>query len=383
MSTKQAMSEIAKGFKPLEAAAYLRLHGWTQRELIPDTCAVWTKTDGDRGDFEILLPLSTTFADLTRRVADLLDTLQANERRPLAEIVEDLATPHCDIIRARLAPEAEGSGTLPLEDGAGVFARMRDLLLAAACAAISPRRVYAKRKPDRAMAYLREARFGHTARGSYVITVLSPVTPSLAMSGQPTLLPEFAEEPYPRRVVRTLAQALTAAKEGVQSAAVSGSLDVFQAAVGMGVSANLCEALLGMSGGAAAHGVEFSFSWAPSSRAPDCARAPQRFSADAMPYLEQVSRFFRQTSELEEVEVFGIVHKLEHIGTDAGRVTIFGTADSERRNVTTELAGEFHKLAIRSYEERLTIACVGELSKEGASYRLKNARDFRIVEESD
>jgi hypothetical protein len=380
MSVGRVVSEIAKGFKPLDAAAYLRLHGWVRQDFEADKYALWRKRDADRGEFEVLLPLSMIFADVSQRIADLLETLQADERRPMAEIAEDLMTPHCDIIRARLAPEADADGTLPIEDGAGVFARMRDLMLAAACAAISPRRVYAKRKPDQAMTYLREARFGQTARGSYVISVLSPVTPSLRTSKQVAFLPELEEEPFARKVVRTLAQALSATSEGVQNAAVSGNLDVFEASVGRGVSANLCEAIIGLSRSGGRHGLEFSFSWAPSREAPADTGGPQRFATDAVPYLEQVSRHFRQTGELEEVEIFGVVHKLEHIEENAGRVTIVGTADGERRSVLTELRGDLHQSAIRSYDERLTIACVGELVKEGASYRLRNVRDFRIVE---
>jgi hypothetical protein len=380
MSPAQVVSEVAKAFKPLDAAAYLRLHGWAQQELVPDRYALWTKADAQRGDFEVLLPLSATFIDLAPRIAELLTTLEIDERRPMTEIAEDLMTPHCDVIRARLSTDTDG-GTLPIEDGAGVFARMRDLLLAAACAAISPRRVYAKRKPDRAMSYLQEARFGQTARGSYVLTVLSPVTPSLTSSHQRTLSLGVEEEPFSRQVVRTLATALSAASAGTQNAAVSGSLDAFEDAVEKGVSANLCEAIIGLSRSGGRRGLEFSFSWAPSS--PEArveAGGSRRFSPDAVPYLERVSKHFRKTGEIEEVEVFGVVHKLQHLG-DAGRVTIVGTADGEQRSIVTELRDDQHRQAVRSYDERLTIACVGELAKEGASYRLRNVRDFRILEE--
>ena len=52
-------------------------------------------------------------------------------------------------------------------------------MLAAACAAIEPRAVYAARKPERAMAYLRQIRLGPTEAGSFVVTVESPVAPRL------------------------------------------------------------------------------------------------------------------------------------------------------------------------------------------------------------
>lgn len=103
-----------------------------------------------------------------------------------------------------------------------------------------------------------------------------------------------------------------------------------------------------------------------------------------MPYLDEVSRCFRQTAEIEGVEVLGVVQKLEWIDTEnTGKVTIVGTADGDRRTVQAELAGNDHALAIRAYENRFPIACTGELVREGKSYRLKNPRSLRLVDESE
>lgn len=376
------LETLARTFKPLEVASYLRLQGWSQQELVPERFSVWSRKDQARGDFEVLLPMQPAFSDFGRRIKELIETLEAFERRPHMEIVEDFSTPNADIVRARLAPGGDFDGTLPLEDGAHAFQQMRELMLAAACAAVAPKQVFAKRKPDQAMKYLREARIGQTRRGSYVITVLSPVPPLLMAGNQTVLLQEAEEEPFSRRTVRTLADALTATTEGVQSAAASGNLDVLTTGVARGVSANLCEAILGLHEGSGARGVEFAFSWAPSRGAPQNVKSVQQLQPDSMLYLEEASRYFRQTSELEGVEVFGVVHRLEHLNGNAGDITIVGTADGDRRTVVTELHGENHNLAIRAYKEVLPVRCVGEMVKEGKSYRLKNPRDFRLVDES-
>ena len=330
----------------------------------------------------MLVPMASAFSDFSRRVRELIETLQVEEKRGLPEILEDVTTPHADIVRARLAPDGDTNGTLPLEDGANVFQQMRDLMLSAACAAVSPREVFAKRKPDQAMKYLREARIGQTQRGSYVITVLSPLPPAFLSGNQTLLLAEVEEEPFTRRTVRILADALTATAEGVQSAAASGKLDALTAGVARGVSANLCEAILGLHEGSGGRGLEFSFSWAPSRGAPGNIKSVQRLQADSMPYLEEASRDFRQTSELEGAEVFGVVHRLQHLDGNAADVTIVGTVDAERRTVVTELQGEAHNIAIRAYQERLAVRCLGELVKDRKSYRLKNPHDFRSMDDS-
>jgi len=382
MTSTLQIADIVRAFRPLEVASYLRLHGWKQQDKVPEKYSVWTKRDDGRGEFEVLLPAASSFSDFARRVRELIETLQAEEGRTLPEILEDVTTPHADIVRAKLAPDGDMNGTLPLEDGANVFQQMRDLMLSAACAAVYPREVFAKRKPDQAMKYLREARIGQTQRGSYVITVLSPVPPVLVAGNQTVLLAEVEEEPFARKTVRILAEAVAATVEGVQSAAASGKLDALTAGVAKGVSANLCEAILGLNEGSGGRGLEFSFSWAPSRGAPENVKNVQRLQADSMPYLEETSRHFRQTSELEGAEVLGVVHRLQHLDGNAGDVTIVGSVDGERRTVVTELDGQAHYLAIRAYKERLAVRCVGELLKEGKSYRLKNPRDLRLVDDS-
>jgi hypothetical protein len=383
MISTQQLLEAVRVFQPLEAAAYLRLHGWTQQDVVPERYSVWTLHEPERGEFEVLLPLARSFSDYQRRVRDVLDTLQSVEKRHLGEVLEDLSTPNADIVRARLAPEGDLNGTLPLEDGASVFQLMRDLMLSAACAAVNPRQVYAKRKPDQAMGYLREARIGQTQRGSYVITVISPVPPALRSGDESVLFEEAADEPFARKTVRTLAEAIGAVDEGVQAAASGGSIDAFVQGVGRGVSANLCEAIIGLNRGGGRSGVEFGFSWAPSRSAPSNVRPRQRIQPDAIPYLEEASRYFRQVGEVAEAEVFGVVHKLEHVSGNAGRVTMIGTVDGERKTVWTELQGALHDLAIRAYKEVLPVRCVGELQKEGKSYHLRNPRDFRVVDEAE
>lgn len=380
MNHETATIDIVRHFKPLDVSSYLRLHGWKQVDVEPDRFATWIKPNAVRGDFEVLLPLANTFRDFPQRVRELLETLRAEEQRPAEEIVEDLTSPHADVVRARLAPDGSLDGTLPLDSGAGVFQQMRDLMLAAACAAWAPRSVFAKRKSEKAMQFIRDARIGQTRRGSYVVTVLSPVPPALTTNGR---LFDDEAEPFSRKATRTLATALNATVRGVEQAAATGKLDALSLAVESGVSANLCDAILGMNRSAGDEGIEFSFSWAASREAPTNLPSKQRLSRDAMPYLDEVSRCFRQTAEIEDVEVLGLVQKLERLDGDTGKATIVGTVDGDRRTVHAELTGEDHSLAIRAYEDRLPIACNGELIREGKSHRLKNPRGLRLVDESE
>lgn len=374
------IGDSPNAFRPLDAAAYLRLHGWREVDHTAERFSTWIKKDKQRGDFEVMLPLALHFHDLQQRILELFATLQAEEQRPLDEIVEDISTPNVDILRVRLVDAAADGCTLPVEGGAEVFQRTRDALVAAACSTLSRRAAFPTRKPETAMAFVREARFGQTKRGSYVITVLSPVTPALR-SKQANLFE--TDDPFSRKAMRMLSSAIAASVQGAQRAAASGSVDGLLSSVKEGVSANLCDSLVGIVRASNSTEVQFTFSWAPARAETGLSPSSNTLSQDAVPYLVEASQLFKQSAELDEVEVSGVVTRLEHFDGQFGKVTVAGVAEGERRTVGMNLDGEPHAIAIKAYTDRLPIACVGELARDGKYYRLKNPRGFHILDEDE
>jgi hypothetical protein len=368
-------AHILYEIQPLNLFSYLRGRHWYEIRRL-ERGAFWGKTIKD-SNFEILLPLDSSIRDYPNRVSDVLKTLEQVEGRSQFEIVEDLLVSSADVIRQRLATP-KGEGLITLEQGMLVYEKARDLMLAAACAAIAPKPVYAKRKPEQAMEYLNHACFGIPKQGSYTLTIISPVSPKLRANNE---LFEEELEPFERRTVRTLSEALVALASATREATATAELEPIRAAVNRGVSANLCEAILGLHHSGGGRGLEFSFTWAASRGAPNTAPEAVSLAPEVMPILEEASRFFRQTGTIESTEVVGLVQKLEHRG-HIGRVTVFGNVDGATKSVVMDLTEEEHELAIRAYEQRLKVTCVGELKRSGNSWILQNPRAFSIIEEA-
>ena len=184
-------------------------------------------------------------------------------------------------------------------------------MLAAACAAVKPRMYYPSRKPAQAMDYIRRARLGQTEPGSFILTIISPVPPSLMdRSGQHIGL----DEPYERHVTRTLAFALDSVRQAAEDAATTGQVDSFVQAVPRGVSANLCDALVGMGSfpeGNRTLGIEFS--WSRSRPIDPGAHLPSRIvlNTDVFPVIREAAVYLKESSPREEFELQGFVVKLE------------------------------------------------------------------------
>jgi hypothetical protein len=368
-------AHILYEIQPLNLFSYLRGRQWYEIQRL-ERGAFWGKKI-EKGDFEVLLPFDSDIRDYPNRISDVLKTLEQVEGRSQLEIVEDLLVSSADVIRQRLTA-TKGEGLITLEQGMLVYEKARDLMLAAACAAIGPKPLYAKRKPEQAMEYLNHACFGIPKQGSYVLTIISPVSPKLRTGKD---LFEEDLEPFERRTVRTLSEALVALADATREATATAEFEPIRASVSRGVSANLCEAILGLHQSGGERGVEFSFTWAASRGAPTTAPEAIRLAPDVMPILEEASRFFREIATIESSEVVGLVQKLEHMG-HIGRVTVFGNVDGAAKSVVIDLTQEDHELAIRAYEQRLKVACIGELTRSGNSWILKNPREFSIIEEA-
>lgn len=368
-------------FNTLDAASYLRLHSWKlQNES--EKYSIWENHDTEGQDFELLLPKNRSANDFQKRVAEFIETLWKFEKRALHQIIEELLTPHTDIIRARIVENEDMQGTLPLDDGANIFAQVRNLMLAAACAAWMPKKVFANRKPEPALKYIRSARIGQTKVGSYIISIHSPVPPILKAEVEGEDENDDVPSTYARKVVETLNTALTSIEDGIQLSATQGLVDGFVNATELGVSANLCESLLGVLDTERLREFELSFSWAPSRGKPrKVSRSINRFGSESIPYLQEASAYLRRTSTIEDIEVIGIVKKLAHIHSDnhVGEVTLDALVEDERRVVVVTLDGGDHRLATQAYTERRVVSCIGELSKRGKVYELKNPRAFHLL----
>ena len=364
-------------------ASYLRNTGWQSVEQIADKATVWTRGNSENEDYEILLPTRRDVRDYAVRMAEVLQTLAAAEARSQSEIYDDLTETTFDTIRIRLQSELYEDGSLPLEQGVRVVEQTRELLLAAACAAVQPRPLYPARKPAQATEYLSRVRLGQTERGSYVLAVRSAVTPRLqSMRDMQTSLflatADESEEPFERRVTLTLARALVAAQQAATRANQTGSLEPFVQAVPLGVSANFCDALANLRLNEASQDISFGLTWSPTRPVPE--QTPRRIalSSDYFPILREAARQFRDSAPLEDFELIGSVVKLEHGGDAGGLITVLGLVDSSMRRVQVSLLHKEHQMAIEAYKQEAFVTCEGELVKQGRAYVLQNPRNFRV-----
>jgi hypothetical protein len=369
--------------KPLEMAAYLRAMGWRKEVDLDGKGSLWLKAAAEGEEFDVTLPLKRDLGDYALRMGEVLGTLAEVERRSELEVLRDVMTTTADLVRVRAPSHSAENGTLPLDQAVSFVERSRDMMLSAACAALKKRAFYAKRKPQQAMDYLRQVRMGQTEQGSYVLTILSPVPPELK-AAQWELLPVEPVEPYERQVTRTLVEALAALDEAARGAAMNGDMAPFNAAVSRGVSANLCDAVVGLSEVSAGEALDVQVSWSRTRPLEERALARVMIGSDSMPIIEEAARHFRETAPVEDFDVEGFVTRLAR-GPEAqeGDVTVEGIVEGQMRRVVMSLGPENYGHAVSAHNERLSVKCTGELVREGRGLRLQSPRHFEVIADEE
>lgn len=394
--------DVLKAIQPLQAIAYLQANGWHERKRIADKASVWIRETNSEKQFQILLPLDRELEDFPLRMSKVLQTLEIAEQRSQLEILSDLATSLADITRIRVDHPSAVDGSIPLYDGVHLFKYAGNMIMWAACSAVEPRAYFQGRRFGEVDEYLRKVRIGQTERGSYVLNIISPIVTISDIAEEREVSPSL-QDPFERKVIKSLAQALAAIQTASEEALSTGNLEPFNDTVEEGVSANLCQVIVDMNHSGGDRGLEIDFRWSPKLVKPDI-RQEIILPAHAMPVIKEAGQFIKNNrqkrarrrqayqnsigieSEVvlvpkfpERLGVRGLVVGLERLdGSETGKVTIMGSINGEHRKIEVELNDLEYSLAVQAHQERIPVICYGKLSKEGDSFILKNPQDFAV-----
>jgi hypothetical protein len=169
-------------------------------------------------------------------------------------------------------------------------------------------------------------------------------------------------------------------EHAARQAASSGGMAAFEHAVSLGVSANLCEAVAGLSAVSPADGLDIRIAW--SRTRPAAASIPSRIvlGSDSIPLIQEAARLFKDTAPVEDVEIQGFVTRLARGPQErSGEVTLEGLADGQLRRAAVELGEGIYSQAVQAHDQRQRVACAGDLVKERGGFRLQNPRHFRVL----
>lgn len=377
MSREDILRRLAD-ITPDQLSAYLTLRGWSNDGRIGSLASIWHRPEPQQNDVEILLPVADQAKDFKDRLFDAVEALGAYEARSPVDVISDVVGHFADRIRVRVFHFDVEGGTIPLEDGVLLNERARDLMEAAACASLSKRRQFIGRKPEEATEYIKTLRLGQTEIGSYVVNIIAPMPPQQTdQLGLPSV-------PITNLVTATLSSGLRALDSAIQAVSNGGSTVAYEEAVNNGVSANLCDALVGLSGVNIRRGFEVTISPAGNSAAPSPI-STFFFDRDKVERVaEAAAHYKREDYTLYDRTITGSIEKLDRpMAEQRGTVTIATVLGGQPKNVSVELDEHEYQQAVDAHGRKDVVQCQGDVRVTARAARLMNAHSFRVVRNGD
>jgi len=368
-----------KTLLPNQLSEYLMSHGWTEDGKLGEVATIWHRKENEYQNFEILQPLTNGLKDYPQRVYDLIEVLSEFEQRAFFEVVNNLNNFHEDVIKIKVIHEDVEMGSIPLNDGVLLFEKAKELLVSVVRSTYNKRKYFSGGSlSEEITEFIESMRLGQTEHGSYVVNLIAP------MSDQEKDPQELSKVTVSRLVSETLTRSLSAIDESIKEYIRTERNSSFDRAVEQGVSANLCDALIGISGKTRARDVKITISMSKVEGELDSIRLEHQFSSSQMPYLKIASDYYKEKYVILDQVVSGLVTKLSHEDEESvGTVTIDATVNGIDKSISIELPINEYWKSHSAHKKLHVVECRGDLQVTSRSAKLLNVKNFRIIANED
>jgi hypothetical protein len=345
-----------------EIISYLSRSGW-RRSLVGPLAEIWHPA-GDE-ESSVLVPKKPDAPDFTKTLHILTAELAKKERRSPDEIRLEISRQFVDVTDLRAEDGDITDGTIPLLAGIGLFNSAHRLMVSAAAATLHRQGYYGNSMPKAAHKHARRMRLGQTRPGSYIVPVISNARFGDLVSDSfdgPHIETRADESYFERRMLTTLSGALEVLAEMTTVRDRAPTRDEMLGAVDLGVSSELCAAVLDVIGKGGVDVFDVTFNWAPTSRPPAAVAEKVVFSGESASLIHQVESELKETDAPAERILYGVIRRLSLKKNDTtGHVSMETVLDGKARVVSFELPLDIYRRAARYHGERRPVVVRGIL----------------------
>jgi hypothetical protein len=355
----RSLRESVKSLDAGEVLHFLTLRGWRASASRRNDVSILRKDS----KFEIVLPLSETYADYEDRLKQAVQVAAEAENVPVKQVIQSILTPSSDVLRFRMDDQDIEGGSIPLLEGMNLFDGIRRGLAAVACSVVNPQTFHPRLHRTETDVFLKRCKLGQTEQGSFVAQVLCPIDPLPFEDAHGSFK---KNETFGRRVTTGYLKALATLVTAIDEDQVDNlsHADSF-------VSANLCEALSEMQPSGQKSSLSVDAVWSASIEAPTQIRPIVKIKKRHFETIERVGLILRKPTREASKQVFaGYVEQLKGEPNRSGKMageTILSILSSEDEwlRVRVVLSPEDYAEACDAHKDSLVVVIRG-LLKRGA-----------------
>ncbi|WDE08809.1 hypothetical protein SG34_033490 [Thalassomonas viridans] len=368
------LKNTSANVQPKNLKSYLLSKGWVAEGEVLGQATIWHRPEENYYDFEVIQPKSADVNGYVQRVVDAVIEIASFEERDALKVLKDINNFFSDSVKIRVVHSDVEEGTIPIEDGVLLIEKSRDLLAATTLSTFCKKAYFTGQRNAEAQSFIKQLRLGQTEVGSFIVNLIAPI-PEIVNSQL-----DQDEMSVTRAVTNNLSRSLVALGNGLESYEKSESVFEFESIIQNGVSANLCDALVGLSGFSKSRA--FTISICRAGIEADTQELPTQFSffPQQVPTLELASAFYKGNYVIKSYEAFGVVSKMTHLpDDDFGEITVRSSIRGVEKNVSVQLPLENYWQAVHAHESSEVVSCKGSLSVTAKSAKLIEPYEFKIV----
>ena len=355
-------------------SSYLESQNWILEGKISNQANIWHRESAQSYNHEVIQPIDPTIRSYEQRLIEAIKSVAEFENRDTSAVVDDMTNFCSDLVKVRVIhPDVEG-GTIPLEDGVLLIERSRDLLIASTLSTFNKKKVFNGSRSQDVLDFLGKLKLGQTEIGSFIVNLISPIE----VNTDPQQ--DSCDTSLARSVSVNLARSLTAISEAVDKYANSKSIFDFEETVNKGVSANLCDALIGLSGRAKASRFSIKIKTGGLEAEPINFANNYEFSPDSIPKLEAASEYLKGRYTVKNFQVMGYVSVLKHLpNDDFGQISVKALVKDKPKSITIQLPLVDYWRAFEAHKANEAITCYGTLNVSPKSAQLLEPRNLEVI----
>jgi hypothetical protein len=353
--------------------SYLELKDWFEDGKIKSVATIWHRHDDM--DAEVVLPFPTA-KDHEQRLKEAIAAIATAENRFTQQVEDDVGRIFANVVSVRVIHPDTRDGTIPINDGVLLIENAKELLLSAAQSLHAKRKQFIGKVAADAKAYIDTLLLGQTEIGSYIVNVIAPINENPESDNQTA---EFV--PHAQAVTQSLVAGLDALEKASSEFEGNQNLRAFDNAILSGASANMCDALLGLSGIHRNRSFEIRVEFQVG-RLFETEPRIFAFDANQLETLSKASAYYKEDYVLESRKITGFVKNLSRPqGENLGTATIQCKVDDIDRLVKVDLEGHDYHNAVRAHDQQLYVRVNGDVHIMSRSARLLRPYDFTVLDQ--
>ncbi|MCU8073755.1 hypothetical protein ACGMNB_16870 [Shewanella oncorhynchi] len=368
------LKNITHNIPPKNLECYLRSNGWVPDGDVFGQATIWHRREEGFFDFEVIQPTSINIKGYQQRILDAVNSLSEFENRSPLKIIRAIDNFFSDSVKIRVVHADVEEGTIPIDDGVLLIEKSRDLLAATTLSTFRNKAHFTGQRNTDVQNFIKQLRLGQTEVGSFVVNLIAPIVESFdAQLDQDKIS-------ITRAVTNNLSRSLLALENGIKSYQNTESVFELESIVESGVSANLCDALVGLSGTAKTRSFTISIYLAGAEA--DIQNMPKQFNfcSEQVPTLELASAFYKGNYVIKAYEAFGLVSRMTHLpDDDFGEITVRSLVRGVEKNVVMQLALNDYWDAVHAHERKEFVSCKGALHVTAKSAKMLDSHNFKVV----